>query len=181
MPLKVKPSTLGERIRRLRKNQKVSLQYLANETGHSVEYIEKIENGDVTPPVAVLLKLSRALQVDSGEFLKKDSEAAEKRAQAQRMRTEHYSYQVLTPESAQKRLKGFLVTIEPASDLKGVSYQHEGEEFIYVLKGQVTVAVGENVNHLGQGESLHFNSALVHKLTNEGDTECELLVMLYTP
>ena len=51
----------------------------------------------------------------------------------------------------------------------------------YVLTGQVNIKVGENINELGAGESLHFNSNLVHKLSNPGDTQCELLVVLYTP
>jgi quercetin dioxygenase-like cupin family protein len=88
---------------------------------------------------------------------------------------------MLTVDSAEKHLKAFRVMIEAGSHHKGVSYQHEGEEFIYVLKGEVEVSVGDNVNHLGNGESLHFNSSIVHKLRNPGGTECELLVVLYTP
>ena len=64
---------------------------------------------------------------------------------------------------------------------KGVSYQHEGEEFVYVLKGHIEVTVGNHVNNLGWGESLHFNSAINHKLKNVGTADAELLVVIYTP
>jgi quercetin dioxygenase-like cupin family protein len=173
--------SLGQRIKWLRENREMSLEALANEVGHSVDHLKSIENDEVIPPVAVLLTLGRALKVDSTMLFKEDEEASERRVEAVRKRTDHYSYQVLTPEAGDKHLKGFLVTIEPVSDLDGPGYQHDGEEFIYVLNGEVQVTVGENVNQLNKGDSLHFNSNLVHKLRNTGEDACELLVTLYTP
>ncbi len=183
MARNTKRTSLGQRIRRLRANRQMSLEALANETGQAVEQLERIERDEFIPPVAVLLTLGRALEVDSGDLLKDEDEtqAAERRSEAVRKRTDHYSYRVLTPEASHKHLKGFLVSIEPVSDLAGPGYQHEGEEFVYVLKGQVSVTVGENVNELAEGDSLHFNSSLVHKLRNAGQAPCELLVVLYTP
>ncbi len=161
----------------------MSLETLANETGQAKDYLEQIESDQVIPPVAVILSLARALEVDSAELLKDEQAqaAAERRAEAVKVRTEHYSYRLLTPEALHKHLKAFLVTIDPVSDLEGPGYQHEGEEFIYVLKGQVEVKVGQNINQLVEGQSLHFNSSVVHTLRNTGTTPCELLVVLYTP
>ena len=183
MARNLRRASLGQRIKRLRTSREMSLEALANETGQAVEQLRRIESDEFMPPVAVLLTLGRALEVDSGELLKEEDEAqaVERRAEAVRKRTDHYSYRVLTPEARHKHLKGFLVSIDPASDLDGPGYQHEGEEFVYVLKGQVNITVGENVNQLSQGESLHFNSSLVHKLSNGGSVPCELLVVLYTP
>jgi uncharacterized cupin superfamily protein len=62
-----------------------------------------------------------------------------------------------------------------------VGFRHEGEEFVYVLKGEVEIAVGDHINHLKPGESLHFNSSIKHDLKNEGDTDAELIVVLYSP
>jgi quercetin dioxygenase-like cupin family protein len=62
-----------------------------------------------------------------------------------------------------------------------VEYRHEGEEFLYVLKGQVEVAVGENQNLLKKGETLHFDSGIPHKLRNLSDEEAKFLVVIYTP
>lgn len=178
-----KRKSLGQRLKRLREDRGMSIESLANETGQARDYLEKVENDEVIPPVAVLLTLGRALEVDSGELLKDDenAETAQKRAQAVRTRTDHYSYRVLTPEALHKHLKGFRVTIEPVSDLDGPGYQHEGEEFVYVLSGQVRVTVGDNVNDLKAGDSLHFNSGVTHTLRNAGNETCELLVVLYTP
>ena len=181
--LRQKQVSLGTRIRRQRENRGMSLSSLANETGLSAEFIEKLEQGEAQAPVAALISLSRALEVDSGAFLRPDdaAKAEERRVHAVKKRTEHYSYQVLNPDSAHKHLKGFMITIEPGSPLKGPGYQHEGEELHYVLKGQLEVKVGENVNLLQKGDSLHFNSGLVHTLRNPGDEPTEVLVVLFTP
>ncbi|MGD8561406.1 MAG: XRE family transcriptional regulator [Desulfarculaceae bacterium] len=183
MPRRVKRKSLGQRIKRLRESRELSLEALANEVGYSLEYLTRIENDEVIPPVAVLITLGRALKVDSTLLLKDEegNESLERRAEAVRKRTDQYSYTVLTSDSRDKHLMGFLITIDPNSDLEGASYQHEGEEFHYVLKGEVEVKVGDNLNHLTQGESLHFNSSLVHKLSNPGNTPAEILVVLYTP
>ncbi len=179
----MKRQSLGQRIHRLRESQEMGLDTLANMTGQSVETLARIEKDEMIPPVALLLTLSRALEVDSGELLKDEDEAenAERRVEAVKVRTDRYSYRVLTPEAGHRHLKGFLVTIDPSSDLEGAGYQHEGEEFVYVLSGEVEIKVGQNLNQLSTGDSLHFNSNLVHTLRNPSGETTELLVVLYTP
>lgn len=182
MPKPPKTNPIGNRIKRLRLERQIELADLANETGHSQDYLAKIEANEIFPPVALLIQLARALEVDSGTFLKDQAEAdASSRASEQAKRTAHYSYTTLTPAAANKHMKAFLVGIPPQTVHDGVGYSHEGEEFNYVLSGQVEVTIGENVNRLAAGESLHFNSAITHQLANVGDVEAKLLVVLYTP
>jgi transcriptional regulator with XRE-family HTH domain len=172
---------LGKRLMEVRKEKKLTLTNLANETGLSTEFISQVEKGEVIPPVSVILQLSRALEVDSSLLLREERERADRRSDDYQKRTEAYTYETLTPEARHKHLKAFRVFIDPRSEHKGVSYQHLGEEFIYVLNGQIEVLVGENKNLLGPSESLHFNSSIVHKLRNISDIRAELLVVLYTP
>ena len=173
---------LGERLKGIRIEKGMALDFLANETGFSTEYLTRVEKGQIMPPVATILRLSRALEIDSGILLREEREEADKtKAEDFRKRTEDYSYQALTPEALHKHLKAFKVFIDPVSEHKGVSYQHEGEEFVYVLKGSVEVMVGENRNVLNPDESLHFNSSIMHKLRNLSTERAEMLVVLYTP
>jgi transcriptional regulator with XRE-family HTH domain len=177
---KAKP--LGERLKDVRAEKGISLDFLANETGFSADYLSRLENGQTMPPVATILRLSRALEIDSGVFLKEERDQADKKkAEDFKKRTEDYSYQTLTPDALHKHLKAFRVFIDPVSEHKGVSYQHEGEEFVYVLRGKVEVAVGENKNILNPEDSLHFNSSIVHRLRNLSPERAEMLVVLYTP
>lgn len=182
MAARKKKQPIGKRLASLRRKKKLTLKHLANETGLSTAYISQIEKGEKIPPVAVILQLSRALEIDSGVLLKQEKRlAGRKSAEDYQKRTEDYSYETLTPEAQHKHLKAFRVFIDPKSDHKGVSYQHLGEEFIYVLKGKIEVMVGENKNTLGPQDSLHFNSSIVHRLRNVSNQKAELVVVLYSP
>lgn len=182
MPRLNKPQPIGKRLMKLRKERGLTLKNLANETGLVSRYISQVEKGEVMPPVSVILQLSRALEIDSSILLREEKRrAGRKSAEDYQKRTEAYSYENLTPEARHKHLKAFKVFVDPKSEHRAVSYQHLGEEFQYVLKGKVEVMVGENKNVLGPGQSIHFNSSIVHKLRNISSEEAELIVVLYTP
>ena len=182
MSTKARSQPLGKRLMKMRRERNMTVQHLANETGLGVAYIGQVEKGEIIPPVAVILQLSRALQIDSSLLLKEERQKAGSQSSVDyQKRTQDYTYQNLTPEAEHKHLKAFKIYVDPKSDHKGVSYQHLGEEFIYVLKGKMEVMVGENRNLLSPGECLHFNSSIIHKLRNVSDEKAELLVVLYTP
>ncbi len=177
-----KKAPFGKRVMKLRRERKLSLRDVANETGLAKDYLSSLEKCEVIPPVAVILQLSRALGIDSGVLLREEKEAeGRQREQDYQKRTEAYAYETLTPEARDKHLKAFRVLIDPEADHEGVSYQHAGEEFIYVLKGKIEVMVGENRNVLGPNQTIHFNSSIVHKLRNLSARKAELVVVLYTP
>jgi quercetin dioxygenase-like cupin family protein len=127
------------------------------------------------------LQIARAIRIDSGFLLKEQESSLKRRIKAYTKRTENYAYTTLTPGAENKHLKAFKVAIEAGQDHKGVGYQHEGEEFVYVLKGKIELTVGDHVNILDAEESLHFNSGIRHKLRNIGDEKAELVVVIYGP
>jgi len=183
MPHKKKaaPVPIGKKIKKARTDKKFSLDQVANETGFSIEYIKEVEAGKAIPPVGALLQIAKALEIDSGSLLKEPESKLQSRIKAQTKRTDNYAYTTLTPGAENKHLKAFRVTIEAQQDHKGVGYHHEGEEFVYVLAGKIEVAVGEHVNTLAQGDSLHFNSGIQHQLKSVSDETAELLVVIYSP
>ena len=172
---------VGKKIKKARTNKKMTYDSLANETGFSIDFLKKVEAGKITPPVGSLLQISRALEIDSGDLLKEDEDRMQDRLRAYTKRTSSYAYSTLTPGAENKHLKAFRVKIDAKKDHAGVSYNHEGEEFVYMLEGTIEVVVGEHVNTLGPGDSLHFNSGIQHLLRNIGDTDAELIVVIYNP
>ena len=74
-----KERPIGRRLKDIRATKGLSLDYLANETGFSIDYISRVEKGEIMPPVATVLRLSRALEIDSGILLKKERDEADKR------------------------------------------------------------------------------------------------------
>jgi quercetin dioxygenase-like cupin family protein len=183
MPAKKKPllTPVGKKIKKARLAKKMSFDSLANETGFSVDFIKRVEAGKLTPPVGSLLQISRALEIDSGDLLKEDENLMQDRIKAYTKRTDSYAYTTLTPGAENKHLKAFRVKIDAMKDHEGVSYNHAGEEFVYVLEGEIEVVVGEHVNTLSPGDSLHFNSGIQHHLKNIGEADAELIVVIYNP
>lgn len=177
---KDKKKSFGQSIKSYRESRKLSIKELAHETGYPADLLEKVENDETTPPVALVLQLSRTLKVDVG-ILDNENRKASSRMKSQKKRAGSYAYTQLTRSGSDKHLGGYLVTIEPHTAHEGVEYHHEGEEFIYVLKGKLSISVGKNTSLLERGECIHFNSALHHALNNPSDEKAELLVVLYIP
>ncbi len=180
-PKTAKKEPIGRKIKRVRDAKSIPLERIANETGFSIAYLREVEAGKTMPPVGAILQIARALEIDSAALLRETETAMERRIRAHTQRTENYAYTTLTPGAENKHLKAFRVVIKPNQEHKGVGYHHEGEEFDYVLAGKVQVMVGDHVNTLGPGESLHFNSGIPHKLRSISDETAELLVVIYTP
>ena len=172
----------GEKIAKLREAQGWSLETLAEATGQTPDFVEQVESGEISPPVSFLVRLAGALGVDPGTFLHKEEQAAitDQRVQAFVKRTRSYSYQTLTPGAEKSHLRAFMVTIESHHAHKPVEYRHEGEEFIYVMAGDLELTLGGKVHVLKKEECIHFNSDIPHKLKSLSNEPTRCLVMLYT-
>ncbi len=172
---------IGKRIRKIRLEKKFTLNTMANETGMSKELIKQIEGGDKMPSVGILLQISKVLHMDSNFLLKEQNDNIKKRSKAYTKRTDNYAYTPLTTNAENKHLKAFKIVVPAQKSHDRVGFQHEGEEFVYVVEGRVEVKVGDNVNILKQGDSLHFNSGIKHDLKNSDKTDAELIVVVYSP
>ncbi len=180
--VQTKVSGFGEKIGKLREAQGWSLENLAEATGQTPDFIAQVESGDISPPVSFLVRLAGALGVDPGTFLHKEEQAAikDQRVQAFVKRTRSYSYQTLTPGAEKSHLRAFMVTIASQHAHKPVEYRHEGEEFIYVMAGDLELTLGGKIHVLKKEECIHFNSDIPHMLKSLSNEPTRCLVMLYT-
>ncbi|EFK05278.1 electron transfer flavoprotein FAD-binding domain protein [delta proteobacterium NaphS2] len=176
------PGSFGTKIAKIRKSRDWSLEQLAKATGQTPEFLELVESDKMSPPVSFLLGLAGALGVDPGTFLSREEQSAirDQRAQSFIKRTRSYSYETLTPGAEESHLRAFMVTIESHQAHKPMEYRHEGEEFIYVMEGDLEFVLGGKVHVLKKGESIHFNSDIPHKLKSLSNEPTRCLVMLYT-
>jgi electron transfer flavoprotein alpha subunit len=173
----------GEKVRRLREKRGWSLEALARETGQSPEFVDQVEKEHITPPVGFLLELAKTLGVDPGMFLREEHKTLIRnlRTQAFVKRTRNYSYETLSAGGEKNHLMAFTVTIEPEQAHKPVAYKHDGEEFIFVMEGDLQLMLGSKPHHLKPGESIHFNANTQHKLKSTSKEPTRCLVVLYTP
>jgi quercetin dioxygenase-like cupin family protein/DNA-binding XRE family transcriptional regulator len=174
--------TLGQKVRQGREKMKMTLDELSRETGYDADVLRNVEADGIVPPVSLILQLSRVLKLSVDEAEGEDATKAVKhRTRSHRKRVDSYAYASLTRASGDNHLRAYLVTIDPHQEHKGVEYHHEGEEFVFVLKGELTLQIGETVNQLTKGQSMHFNSALHHRLSNPSEEAAKLLVAIYVP
>ncbi|HSV98103.1 MAG TPA: XRE family transcriptional regulator [Spirochaetota bacterium] len=180
-----KGGSLGRAVRSRREKLKLGVEELAARTGLTEAHISDIEEGRGFAPVGDILKIARVLTIDPGELLKKKPADAREQVKTRirdfKSREQAYEYEVLTPDALKGHLRSFRVTIPPRSDLPGQRYQHEGEEFVYVLKGEVVIRVGQKDHHLKKDDTLHFDSNIRHSLRNPGGAKTVLIVTLFTP
>jgi electron transfer flavoprotein alpha subunit len=172
----------GNRLKKLREGHDWRIEALAEATGQTPDFIQQVEDNAISPPVGFLLRLSKALNVDPGTFLGKEAQVAirDRRLEAYVRRTQNYSYQTLTEGSKADHLRAFMVTIEPHDTHKPVAYKHEGEEFIYVMSGELELSLDNKSHVLKPGEHMHFNSYIPHRLKSLSSEPTRCLVVLYT-
>ena len=136
-------------IRKLRKKQEITLEKLAELTGLTKGYLSKVERSKKAPPYSTLNRIALALGVDAafllGEnlqdsednrlsFTKKDQR---KPVQSLGSLSEgslfRYAYEALASDKPGKNMEPFI--LEPTFDEEAV-FQHDGEEFMFVLEGR---------------------------------------------
>lgn len=174
--------SLGQRVMAGRQKMGLAIEELALETGYLPEILRGVEEDRTVPPVSLILQLSRVLKLDMDELeTEEQTKATKRRSKSHKRRVDSYAYTPLNKPGPDKHLRGYLVTVDAMNEHKGVELHHQGEEFIFVLKGGVAIQIGENTARLAKGESLHFNSSLQHRLSNPHPEEAKLLVVVYVP
>ncbi len=157
---------LGRAIRRLRRQQGRTLEETAKASGYTKSLLSKIENGRVVPPIATLVRLARALGTSVASLVQDDGGASAAfdpgSAAGKAVQTEKgYFVFPFGGGYGNKKMQPFLF-IARKGELKMDPLSHEGEEFIYVLKGAMTFHVGTVAYRLASGDALYFNALEEH-------------------
>ena len=169
----VKKLHIGKKIRELRKQASLVLQDLSDRTGLSKPLLSQIEKEVVSPPIATLLKISMALNVNIGFFFQ-DNYPEEKvvlvrRDESKVMDSRYfgrdesgYYYEALAYKKSKKYMEPFLVEFKRKKPEKLSYFSHEGEEFIYLLEGTLEFRTEDQQYVLYPGDSLYFESSIPH-------------------
>ncbi len=173
------------------KRKKLSLPDLAQKSGFSSAILSQIENHMVSPPLGTIIKLAKALEVEPGYFFKekpkspyvlvrKDERVSISRVASKEGVSYGYSYESLGADKKDRKMEPFIVTLD-ANPVKKVSQStHDGEEFIFVLEGEMEVTLGDHSDVLAAGDSIYYDSTIPHRVTAHGDTPSKILAVLYT-
>ncbi|CUA81395.1 Transcriptional regulator, contains XRE-family HTH domain [Gulbenkiania indica] len=174
------------RIKLLRTQQGYSLQGLAEVTGLTKSYLSKLERGVCTPSIAAALRIARALGVDTQALFGETAtnpDIAVIRHHA-RMSVERPAglqggrrLEILPTPAGLTRMQPFVLHL--ASDFAAGPQVagHAGEEFLYVLEGDVEMEWGERRERLMPGDAVYFNASVPHRLRALGKSPAAVLVV----
>ena len=177
---------INDRIKRLRLSKKITLESLAKMTGFTTGYISRIENSDTAPPISTLSKIAQALEVDISFFLsesradslknmvivkKDDPKELTDRA------SYGYQFEALAGKKIGKNMEPYI--LYPDFEYNTI-FQHEGEEFLYVLEGRIEFVYGDERYALESGESMYFDAHIPHSGVSMGDKKAKVLIIIYS-
>lgn len=166
---------LGRRIKALRVRQGLKLRDLVEPTGLSVSALSKIENGRLAANFDKLDQIAKALGTEAGRLLSREETAVPngrrsvtRKGKGEDYVTEQYVYSMLCADLARKKFLPLFTRIQHR-DLAafGPLVKHEGEEFVYVLEGEVELHTEFYApTLLSSGDSVYFDSTMGHALVS---------------
>ncbi|MDP8254206.1 MAG: XRE family transcriptional regulator [Candidatus Alcyoniella australis] len=195
MPEKIKEEVrrlaIGRKIRTLRTKQGLSIEQVSERTSMPVVLLSQMESDVIAPTVAALVNIAKALGTtvdtffqdapftDAIEVVRHGEGRQIRRLQQADATPLQYNYESLAYRLSGKRMEPFFVefTLDPGQPPKLVS--HEGEEFIYVLQGEVEFVSGEDRVLLQPGDALYFYSKKPHCLRGVGEVVPKAIAVIY--
>jgi transcriptional regulator with XRE-family HTH domain len=173
-------TALGARLKSLRSERGWTLEELAERTGLSKPFLSRMEAGQRQPSIAVVLTLARTYDVPLGELFESSGERQPcvivRGGQGKPVKTDGLTYVPLSSQSRFGNLQPIRLII--GADRAGDEmYQHEGEEWLFVLSGRLKLSLDGKSYDLTTGDSAHFDSHLPHRLTAVGGEDAELIMV----
>src|SRR6185369_11049279 len=172
---KHKTNAVGSQLRQLRANRGLSLAQVAKSVNISVGFLSSLERSHMSASVGTLRKLARFYKTNILDFFDPAesksplvSPANRKVLEAGpgvRMELLAWGNTVMEPH---------LFRIAPRAG-SGESYSHDGEEFLYVLRGELIISVEDQEFKLKTGDSFYFESTTRHQWRNPGTKETQVL------
>jgi len=180
---------IAERVRSFRLSRGMTMDNIAKMTGFTKGYISQIENSEKSPPISTLAKIATALNVDITSFLSEDEEQKKetdidivkgnkRKIIGSRGTPFGYTYESLAHRMAGKNMEPYVITIN--DQIPTSEFQHEGEEFIYIIRGKMEFYYKGKTFILEEGDSAYFNSGIPHSGRSIGKKTAKFLCMMYS-
>ena len=188
-------TVVGSKIRSIRETKNLSIEEIAERSGLSTDQILSIENDQNLPSLGPLIKIARALGVRLGTFMD-DNDALgpviTRAADRERRSSisfsngaadarKHMEYHPLAQQKAGRHMEPFVIDINPEETPDFQLSAHEGEEFIYVMQGEVEIVYGKEKYLLTEGDSIFYDSIVKHHVHGAPGKSAKILAVVYIP
>ncbi len=159
---------LGERIRKIRIDKKMTIKEIAEKVGVTSSLLSQVEKNKTNPSVNSLMAIAKALEVPISAFFDEEPLADPVIRSNQRnfLKTQSgVTYYLLTPEPFKHHVALIYNVFEKGATV-GEMYSHEGEECGFVIEGRLEVVCENKTYILETGDSIILDSTKPHKCTN---------------
>jgi transcriptional regulator with XRE-family HTH domain len=178
---------IGAKIRALRLKKKIGLVDLGKHTGLSPALLSKIERGRLFPTLPTLLRIALVFGVGLEYFFagarEKPLVAVVRQRERVRLperpqaRDSAFHFESLDYPAVERRFNAYYAEFLPVAADKRRPHDHGGAELIYVLKGTLSVQIGNDEHALGRGDSIYFDSSIPHSYSRSGERTCSAIVV----
>lgn len=183
---------IGDKLRDRREAHGLTTIQLAKRCDLSEARLMAIEEGFAMPTISTLLRIARELGVGVGFFfqdeaVKKPVEVirTEDRIKVSQEKKEgvaeglYYNYEALTITFPNAAMKPFFVEVKTGEHSHIEPASHKGQEFNYVLEGEVEWRSDTESHQLRAGDAIYYNSEIPHKIIGLGDKNAKVLAVVY--
>ena len=154
-------------IRELREILEISAFDMAADTGIPFETYNEYESGKLDIPISVLYTIANQLGTDvtvllTGEEARMDSAAVCRKGKGVQIeRYPGYEFSSLAYNFKHRTMEPLLVSLD-SSKPQAAQVSHTGQEFNFVVEGQVKITVGKREHVLSAGDSIYFDARIPH-------------------
>lgn len=181
---------IGRQLKELRLRQRLTISDLSKQTGVSVSYISKIENGQATPSFDVIKRISDALEMGIEDVIQPGDKpnltgrkTVTRKGEGVLFTSGQYDYCAHGAELAHKGMCPLEIIVH-ARDVDDFDHwsKHNGEEFIYVLTGAIEVHTEHYAPFiLREGDSSYFDSSMAHVYVSVSEEDARVLSISHDP
>jgi len=181
----IKDKRIGLRIRALRQKNGMGLVDLGLHVGLSASFLSQLETGRVVPTLRNLARIAMVFSKDLSYFFDPGPRTLFKvHRQADRVRLPQsgvqdpmYYFESLGYLVPDRQLDPYLAEFQPLAGRSSRPHQHAGCEFLYVLKGRLSIEHGDILYELDGGDSVYFDSSTTHSYSCIGDVPATALIV----
>jgi XRE family transcriptional regulator, regulator of sulfur utilization len=175
--------SVGEAVRRLRTELRISVRALASKCGCSPSFISQVELGQASPSIASLDRIASGLGVSLGQFFLASEcmvPAVVKASQRPMLQSAWSRSQIesLSPHTHGSRFEGFLVIMDPGGASGARLHARETELFAFVFEGDVCLQLEGRSHLLQQGDAITLLPGTLHRWDNTGTKAVHLLKVI---
>ena len=169
---------IGEKIRRLRIQNSLTQEELAERSELTKGFISQLERDLTSPSITTLVDILEGLGTNLQEFFNENIDEKIVFSKEDAFETENeelkYILKWIVPNAQKNKMEPILIEIEPGGQSKEDS-PHEGEEFGYVISGSIIIYIGKEKHRVKKGESFYYKANSNHYIANEGKSKAAVI------